>query len=288
MRWMTALIAAVCAMSMAAAAAEDQSAKKQRLLFLSKSEGFEHDVIKQKKGKPSTVDKALTALAEKNNWEITCTKDASLVNPEGLKNFDVVIFYTTGDLTKPSKDGGAAMPENGLDALFGWIKGGGGFVGYHSATDTFHGAGGEVHPYIQMIGGEFDTHGQQFKGRLKPVSPGHPAMEGMPADWVVADEWYINKNINTADMHVLTLLELGEERANQPEKYNIPDYPIIWCRGFGDGRVLYNGMGHRDDVWESEDFQKVVTSNILWASGRGELQADPNYEAVVPKTIPGK
>ena len=266
--------------------AADQKALK--ILFLSKSSGFEHSVIKRENGQPSLVDRVLTTLAPKLNAEIVCTKDADMFTPDGLKNFDVIIFYTTGDLTQPSEDGGKPMPPDGQQVLLNWIKAGGGFVGYHSASDSFHSDATGVSPYIEMIGGEFDTHGKQFKGKLRIASPGHPAIASLPDGYELWDEWYVNKNLNKDAMHVLAILELGKERERQPDKYNVPDYPIIWCREYGKGRVLYNGLGHREDVWESEVFQKVVMDNILWAAGKGATMAEPNYQKVVPREIPAK
>ncbi len=277
------LSTAGCATTSSAGAAKD--GKKTRILFLSKSAGFEHDVIKTKNGAPSLCDKVLTELAAKMGGEITCTKDASLINAENLKNYDVVIFYTTGVLTELGTDKNPAMGPDGQQALLDWIKTGKGFLGFHAANDTFHSDGDKLTPFVEMIGGEFETHGAQFKATVKPVDPGHPAIADIPANWNFADEWYISKNLNTAKMHVLALLEIGAERAKQ-EKYNRPDYPIIWCRSYGGGRVLYNALGHRDDVWNSETFQKVVVDNIKWVRGDGALKADPNYDAVVPKTVP--
>jgi type 1 glutamine amidotransferase len=280
------LSTAGCATSPSASAVKGgaKDGKKTRILYLSKSAGFEHDVIKTKKGAPSVVDKVLTALVAKMGGEITCTKDASLINAENLKNYDVVIFYTTGVLTEVGTDKNPPMGPDGQQALLDWIKTGKGFLGFHAANDTFHSDGTKLTPFVEMIGGEFDTHGGQFKGTVKPVSPGHPAIADIPANWNFADEWYISKNLNTAKMHVLALLEIGAERAKQ-EKYNMPDYPIIWCRAYGDGRVLYNALGHRDDVWNAETFQKVIVDNIKWVRGDGPLMADPNYDAVVPKTV---
>ncbi|HPU98856.1 MAG TPA: ThuA domain-containing protein [Candidatus Hydrogenedentes bacterium] len=262
--------------------------KPLKILFLSKSSGFEHSVIKRENGQPSLVDRVLTALAPKLNAEVVCTKDADMFTPDGLKAYDVIIFYTTGDLTQPSEDGGKPMPPDGQQVLLDWIKAGGGFVGYHSASDSFHSNASGVTPYVEMIGGEFETHGKQFKGRLRVVSPGHPAIASLQDGYELWDEWYINKNINRDAMHVLALLELGKERQRQPDKYNVPDYPIIWCREYGKGRVLYNGLGHREDVWESDAFQKIVVDNILWAAGKGAAMAEPNYHKVVPKEIPAE
>ena len=41
---------------------------KRKILFFTKSSGFEHDVISYKKGQPSFAEKILTDLGAKNNW----------------------------------------------------------------------------------------------------------------------------------------------------------------------------------------------------------------------------
>ena len=46
-----------------------------------------------------------------------------------LKNFDVVVFYTTEDLTKPGKVDTPPMGPNGMQDLLDWVKAGGGFMG---------------------------------------------------------------------------------------------------------------------------------------------------------------
>ncbi|MCX6926990.1 MAG: ThuA domain-containing protein, partial [Verrucomicrobia bacterium] len=73
------------------------------------------------------VDAAIKAvLAEKMSADV-------------LKQYDAIIFAnTTGDLP---------LPDN--QAFLDWIKTGKGFVGMHSATDTFPGFPG----YTEMIGG---------------------------------------------------------------------------------------------------------------------------------------
>lgn len=253
-----------------------------RVLFLSKSAGFQHSTITSKDGKPSHTDTQLTEIVGGLGGTITCTKDASLVSKDNLKNYDVVIFYTTGDLTTPGTDGQKPMAATGVAELTEWIQGGGGFMGFHCASDTFHPDPqcGPPSAYGKLIGGEFTTHGGQFAGILKTVSPGHPLVANVPADWKIADEWYVLCNYNKENIHVLELLDPGDERAKQ-EKYNIPAYPIAWCSAQGKGRVYYNAQGHREDVWSNPQFHTVVGDAITWCSGKGELKAEPNYDKVV-------
>lgn len=254
-----------------------------RVLFLSKSAGFEHSSIRLRDGEEGHVQKVLIDLAMQNGAELTVTKDAGSINKENLKNYDLVIFYTTGDLTEEGDRGEGAMGENGVADLIEWIKGGGGFIGYHCATDTFHSKTDESTEYTKLIGGEFKSHGRQFAGTLRVVDPDHPAMVNVPQGWKMLDEWYMFKNLNAeGNMHVLALLDPAEERANQ-EMYNVPNYPVVWCMSVGAGRVLYNAMGHREDVWDDETFQQFVVDSASWAMGTGETDADPNYDEVVPE-----
>jgi len=54
------------------------------------------------------------------------------------QGFDAVFFYTTGDLTSEGTDKQPPMSTAGKQALLDYVNKGGGFVGTHSAADTFH------------------------------------------------------------------------------------------------------------------------------------------------------
>ena len=84
-------------------------------------------------------------------------------------------------------------------------------------------------------------------------------------------------------MHVLAMLDPGDEREKQAQ-YNIPSYPVVWCKAQGDGRIFYSAMGHREDVWENPTFLKMTSDAIDWAAGKGDANAKPNYDKVVPKS----
>ena len=55
-----------------------------------------------------------------------------MFSPEYLAGFDVVIFYTTGDLLSVGTDGYPAMTPAGKQALLDWVANGHGFVAIHS------------------------------------------------------------------------------------------------------------------------------------------------------------
>ena len=161
-----------------------QAAPSHRLLFFTKSSGFEHEVISWKKGQPSFAEKIFTELGTKHSWAFVFSKDGSKFSPEYLAGFDTVVFYTSGDLTTPGTDGQPAMTPAGKQALLDYVKGGKGFIGLHSASDSFHTAneskkgpdrylnhGKDADPYVCMLGGEFIIHGAQQGANPPFVAP---------------------------------------------------------------------------------------------------------------------
>lgn len=188
---------------------------------------------------------------------------AEKMNPVALQNYDAVIFAnTTGDLPIPD-------PQAFLD----WIKAGKGFVGMHSATDTFHG----FPPFIEMIGGEFLTHGPQVSVDIINQDKECAACQHLPGTWTVFDEIYIFKNFDRAKVHGLLTLD------KHPNNKTPGDYPIAWKKNYGKGRVFYTSLGHRQDVWEpnspqqsggiknapevAEAYQAHILGGIKWVLG---------------------
>lgn len=193
-------------------------------------------------------------------WYPQVVEALKKLSPENLKHYDGVIFAnTTGDLPLPDKQG-----------FIDWVKAGHAFMGMHSATDTFH----PFRPYIEMIGGEFKTHGPQVQVDCINQDPAHAACKHLPATWTVYDEIYQMKTFDRSKVHGL----LGLDK--HPNDKTPGDYPVAWCKEFGKGRVFYTSLGHREDMWDAETpanfkrqnspeialaYQKHILGGILWA-----------------------
>ena len=280
-------------------------AAPKKILFLSKSSGYEHSVIKRTGDQPSYAEVILKALGDKNGIEFTFTKDASLINPESFAKYDAFMFYTTLDLTQPGTDKNPPMtPENKL-AFLQAIRDGKGFIGVHSATDTFHtpedkdigpgyhNDGDKTDPYIQMIGGEFIGHGgnpHYQPGPMLCVDRQFPGMSGVPADFGPSEEWYSMKNFSP-NMHVLLIQDTSHMvKTGSCKMYDRPSYPATWASAYGKGRVFYTNMGHREEVWSDQVFQQVLLGGINWADGQVDADVTPNIDKVTPQasTLPPK
>jgi hypothetical protein len=255
-------------------------AEGPRVLMLTKSQGFQHPVVGRKSpDELSMAEKIVTELGKKHGFTVTCTKDGSIVTPEGLKDFDVLYFFTQGDIDSDKRnvfERSPGVPIETRDCVMEFVKKGGGFVGTHcGGADTWHNwiVDGEK-PFLQMVGGEFVGHGSQQESSVRVVDPKFPAVQGWPSQFKLTDEWYAYDGFHK-NMHVLMLLET--EGMKEP-LYDRDDYPITWCSEYGDGRVFYTGMGHREDVWENPLYQEMVAKGILWAGKKIDADASPNLK----------
>lgn len=261
-----------------------QSAKKRRVLFFTKSAGYEHAVIKRENGELSLAEGILVDLGKKHGFDVTATKDGTVFTPERLAEYDAYFFYTTGDLTTEGTDKNPPMSVEGKAALLKAVEDGKGFLGSHCASDTFHlGERGveqpidQRDPYIRMLGGEFVIHGRQQEARIEVADNAFPATKGM-SDFTLTDEWYALKNF-APNLHVL--LVQGTSGMDGP-MYHRPAYPETWAHRHGEGRVFYTSMGHRDDVWTNPLFHNVLLGALSWAVGNVEADVTPNIESITP------
>jgi uncharacterized protein len=268
-------VLALCAF-MANAADEPAVAN---ILFFTKSARFEHSVIKQTNGEPSFAEKILTELSGKHRYKITTTKDGSIFTAENLAKYDAIMFYTSGDLTKPAKDGSTPMTEEGKALLLETVKSGKPFIAVHNAVATFDkNPPDKIDPYIQMLGGESIGHGEQQKAMNTCVDLKFPGVADLKDGIDIMEEWYSNKNFSK-DIHVILL---QEPKGMKGALYLRPPYPSTWARMHGKGRVFVTCLGHREDVWTNPMFHNVLTGGIDWALGRVQADITPNLETAAP------
>jgi type 1 glutamine amidotransferase len=243
----------------------------KKVLVVSVTKGFRHSSI-------PTAEKVLGELAQKSgaftvDYVRTDAEMAEKMTAAALKNYDGVIFAnTTGDLPLPDKQ-----------AFLDWIKSGKAFMGMHSATDTFRGHK-PLDSYVEMIGAEFKAHNAQAEVDCLNEDPKHPACRDLEATFHLKDEIYLMNGFERSKVHGLLTLD------KHPNDKTPGDYPIAWCKMYGQGRVFYTSLGHREDVWTpdtpasfkrenskevSEAYQKHILGGIKWALGLEKGDANP-------------
>lgn len=256
-----------------------KESKRQKVLYFTRSAGFEHSVVARKGGKLSYSEVKFTEMGAEQNVEVVCTKDGGVFDGD-LDQFDAFAFYTSGVLTNPvSGRDEPPMTLTGKKRFFDALAAGKGFLGFHATNDSFHSVGNRVSDFVAMLGGEFIVHGRQQEATMKVVSPKFPGAEGLGGSFKMMEEWYAMKNF-AKDLHVILV---QETEGMVDACYQRPPFPAAWARMQGKGRVFYTSMGHREDVWTSPIFRQVVLGGLSWILRRVDADVTPNVAQVTPK-----
>jgi type 1 glutamine amidotransferase len=248
----------------ATAVAEDAAAKKPKMLLITQSKGFAHPVVQRKGAELSQVEKTVEEWAKSSElFDVDCSQDAAKdFTKENLANYDLVMFYTTGDLP---------IAKETLDYFFGeWLKQKGhGFIGIHSATDTFK----NYEPYWDMVGGTFNGHPWNAGDTvaIKVHDTEHPAMKPWGEEFTIQDEIYQYTNWQPAKVRVLASLDMAKTAKKAP--YHVP---VAWAKNYGDGRIFYTNLGHNGSTWERAEFKESVLNAVKWILGEVEGNGEPN------------
>ena len=271
------------------ALAAQKGGATKKVLFFTKSAGFQHSVIARKGESPAMAERILAEIGKEHGFEVVASKDGRMFDPDKIGQWDAFAFETTGDLTQAGTDKTPPISSDGLKAFFDAIEAGTGFVGIHCASDTFgdHRKQGADDPYTKMIGGHFSGHGAQQVATIEIADPTFPGISAYgSSSFELNDEWYSQKYL-ADDLHVILVQKTAGMKGKD---YLRPNFPETWARMQGKGRVFYTSMGHREDVWESPKYQGLLLGALGWATGRIEFDATPNVMKVTPEysTMPAK
>jgi uncharacterized protein len=140
-----------------------------------------------------------------------------------------------------------------------------GFIGIHSATITFV----SWPEYGKLIGGYFDGHPWgEFQAPLVVEDATFPGMKYLTKSFTMKDEIYQIKDFSRDNVRVLLRLDadkvdLSKKGIHRKDK----DFAVVWAKNYGKGRVLYNGLGHTQEVWDRPDIQKMWVEMVQWSMG---------------------
>lgn len=242
------------------------AAEKSRVLMITQSAGFVHGSVNRRDKDLAASEIAMVQLGEKTGlFSVDCSQDAtSDLTKDNLKNYDIVMFYTTG-----------ALPVFANDMhyfLNTWLKQEGhGFMGFHSATDTF----GEYEPYWDMVGGTFNGHPWNAGNTVTVTvhEPDHPTMVPFGKSFEIKDEIYQYKNFQPEKVRVLMSLDMAKCKPSKP--YHVP---VAWVKSYGNGKVYVNNLGHNESSWADQRYLDSITAGVKWIRGEVEGKSTPNPE----------
>jgi len=200
--------------------------------------GFRHDSI-------STARDVMTGLGSTGGFTVAATEDLSTIGTASLASYDVVFFaLTTGEL---------ALTADQKTAFTDFVARGGGFMGVHSATDTFHG----WPEYGQLIGAYFKEHPWTTTASVVVEDQAHPTTAGLGTSFSIREEFYTFRENPRPNVRVLLRLDAPSVNATG-------DYPLAWADTYGTGRVYYNALGHFSETWQDPRFQQQMNAAVRW------------------------
>jgi type 1 glutamine amidotransferase len=191
--------------------------------------------IHDAKGCGEAIADALKAQADLDLTYVE--EDLSVLESPNLDPYDVVVFYyTVGEISDAQKNG-----------LLNFIASGKGFVGVHSAADSFR----DCPEYRAMVGGHFVTHPRFRPYQVSVVDPDHPITQGL-TEFMVEDEQYV---LDYDPRAAVLCSALWQGRA----------VPVAWTKPWGRGRVFYLALGHDPNACGHEMFRLLLQRGARWA-----------------------
>jgi hypothetical protein len=223
---------------------------QERILYFTYSAGYRHDVIPLSRA-------ILTQLGRTSGvFEVTATEDPSEFSTENLERYAAVMFYTSGEL-----------PMSGAQkaALLDFVRAGRGFLGVHSATDTFY----DWPDYLDLVGGYFNGHPWHQAVTIEVVDPGNPLVGFLGNSLQLDDEIYQISDFDHRGSHVLLRLDPSSVDLGRNDVHRrFYGWPLAWTRSYGQGRVFYTALGHEASVWQDPRYQRMLANAILWSTRR--------------------
>ena len=221
------------------------------VLVFSKTAGFRHDSIPA--GTQSIRD-----LGAANGFTVTATEDSAQFTTANLARYEAVVFLnTTGDVLDTTQQ----------TAFESYIRGGGGYVGVHSASDTEY----DWPFYGELVGTYFTSHPAIQQATIRVEDRAHAATAHLGPAWTRTDEWYDFRGGVRSTARVLATLDESTYTGGSMGA----DHPHTWCKTVGGGRSFYTGSGHTRASYAEAGFRAVVLGGIRYAAGRTDADCRP-------------
>lgn len=247
--------------------------KKQNVLVFTRYDGFRHSSI-------PVGAMAVKMLGEKTGaFDARITNDLTMLSPETLKDYDAIVMVnTTGAWIKPRDEDIAKLAAAGKEmskddaekmfreSLLEFVSSGKGLVGFHAASDANY----HWEDFGKLIGGYFHGHPWHEKVGIKVDDPEHPLMAAFGGEnFAIVDEIYQFRDPYSREaLHVLLSLDVDNTNMDKGGIHRKDgDFAVSWVRSWGDGRVFYSSLGHREEIYWNPQMLKFYLDGIQFALG---------------------
>lgn len=154
--------------------------------------------------------------------------------------------------------------------LLAFVRSGKGFVAAHTGLTAF----ASWPEFGEMLGATYGGHLYTGRGRLINEQPAHPIVRHWGSAVEYSDEFYRASALSRGKVDVL----LRFDPASAPGS-GLPaggDFPVVWTKAYGQGRVFYSSLSHDTEAWDSRNLQSMMFEAIRWSLGLSEAAVQPH------------
>jgi type 1 glutamine amidotransferase len=232
------------------------SAQERKILVYTRSytpdgKGYVHDNI-------AASVAAIRKMGAANGFAVDASDDPSAFTTANLKQYRALVFSNSNNQ--------AFENDAQRDAFKAFIRGGGGFVGIHSAS----GSERDWDYYQQVLGAKFKRHPKLQPFTVQVVDRKFPAAKGLPASFPWEDECYYVEKLRLG-VHVVLSTDprkiVDPEFAADPGDLIDGMRPLAWYQTFDGGREFYLALGHKKEDYENPILTRLILGGIQWAMG---------------------
>jgi type 1 glutamine amidotransferase len=185
-------------------------------------------------------------LPKRIPMDIEVVRDGGFLDSPEARGLDVIIMNHCFE----SADG--VLTEGQKSKLLETVRTGTGVVAIHASYYSFV----KWDECRQIYGAKFIDHDEvDIMIEVRMVDRNHPVTRGLPESFAVHSELYQSTPL-AADCH---LLAVAREKGTETE------YPSVWTRKYGRGRVVTILPAHWPDAYRSKHFQKLIVQSTSWA-----------------------
>jgi type 1 glutamine amidotransferase len=174
---------------------------------------------------------------------------------KNLNDFDAIFFFGVREID--------LSPQQRADLVSFVRDDGKGFVAAHAGATAFF-----LWPeFGEMLGGRFDEHPWGIINAPVIVEDPHfPGMSTLPLRFDHTDEYYQIKDFSRTKAHVILRLDVSHLDLNAPlVHHRDADFPLIWAKTYGKGRVYFSALGHDPSTWDDRAIQQMYLEALKWA-----------------------
>ncbi len=226
------------------------------------SQGYQHDSVSHamatierlgyETGTYDTIIRTDSQLITKHT--VLGADGQPLLYAKNLNDFDAIFFFGVREVV--------LTPEQKADLLSFVRDDGKALIVAHAGATAFF----SWPEFGEMIGGRFDEHPWGIiKAPVLVEDSAFPGMAQLPKTFDHVDEYYQIKGFSREKSHVILRLDVSHLDLTTPLVHHRDhDFPLVWAKTYGKGRVYYSALGHDPSTWDDRAVQQMYFEALKW------------------------